>query len=82
METRILLGGGGSAEDERAILERFASWVGAAGSVLYLPVAADHVDSGYFEWISSALNPLGVHHIDMWTTLVGRSPAENPVPAV
>ena len=73
--TRILLGGGGSAEDERPIFERFAAWVGG-GRVLYLPIAADEPGSAHLAWLSSALTPLGVHQIDMWTTLAGHQPAE------
>jgi dipeptidase E len=76
MEIRILLGGGGSAEDERPIFELFASWVGTPGSVLYLPIASGGAYEAHFDWISSALNPLGVHHVEMWTTLTGRDPAE------
>jgi dipeptidase E len=73
-ETRILLGGGGSAEDERPIFERFAAWVGASGAVLYLPIASTHAGEVYLNWISAALNPLDVRHIDMWTSLTGHAP--------
>lgn len=72
---RILLGGGGSAEDERPVYERFAFWVGG-GRVLYLPIAADQPGAAHLAWVTSALTPLGVHQIDMWTTLAGRQPAE------
>ena len=73
---KLLLGGGGSAEDERPTFERFAAWVGVSGSVLYLPVAAGQAGGAYLDWISSALTPLGVRHIDMWTDLAGHVPAE------
>lgn len=73
---KILLGGGGSERDERPIFELFASWVGASGSVLHLPIASGNAGKANFDWISSVLNPLGVHRIEMWTTLVNRSPAE------
>ena len=73
--TRILLGGGGSAEDERPIFERFAAWVGG-GHVLYLPIAADQPSSAHLAWLMAALAPLGVQQIDMWTTLAGHQPAE------
>lgn len=73
--THILLGGGGSAEVERPILERFAAWV-SAGRVLYLPIAAEQPDSTHLAWVTSVLTPLGVQQIDMWTTLNGHQPAE------
>ena len=75
LPTRILLGGGGSAEDERPILERFAAWVGA-GRVLYLPIAAEQPGSAHLAWVTSVLTPLGVRQIEMWTTLAGHQPAE------
>jgi dipeptidase E len=73
--TRILLGGGGSAEDERPIFERFAAWVGA-GRVLYLPIAAERPGSAHLAWVTSVLSPLGVRHTDMWTTFAGHQPGE------
>jgi dipeptidase E len=73
---RILLGGGGSAEDERPVLECFASWVGGAGPVLYLPIAASDAGEAHFAWVSSVLNPLGVWRIEMWASLAGHAPAE------
>ncbi|MBE9506663.1 MAG: Type 1 glutamine amidotransferase-like domain-containing protein [Chloroflexi bacterium] len=79
METKILLGGGGSAEDERPVFELLASWVGTSGSVLYLPIAlceSGRVYEGCLEWLASALNPLGVRQIEMWTNLVDHSPVE------
>lgn len=76
METKVLLGGGGSEEDERPIFEIFASWVGASGSVLYLPIASEHAGKPHFDWLSSVLNPLGVHQVEMWTNLADHSLAE------
>jgi dipeptidase E len=73
--TRILLGGGGSADDERPIFERFSAWIGE-GRVLYLPIAAEQPGSAHLAWVTSVLTPLGVHHVDMWTTLAGHDPAE------
>jgi dipeptidase E len=75
METRILLGGGGSAQDEGAVMERLAAWVGG-GPLLYLPIAAEEVGQGHWEWIWSALEPLGVTRIGMWGTLSAHLPAE------
>ena len=76
METRILLGGGGSAIDEHAILELFASWVGLTGPVLYLPIADPDAGRAHDEWIRATLNPFGVFDIETWYTLEGRSPGE------
>lgn len=74
-QTRILLGGGGSADDEHPIFERFAAWIGD-GRVLYLPIAADQPGSTHLAWVVSILTPLGVHHVDMWTSLAGHQAAE------
>jgi dipeptidase E len=76
LETRILLGGGGSAVDERAILERFASWVGLTEPVLYLPIATPNAGRTHDDWIRSALNPFGVSNIETWYTLEGHNPGE------
>lgn len=73
--SRILLGGGGSAEDERPIFEQFVAWVGG-GRVLYLPIAATQPGSAHLAWVTSVLTPLGVHDVDMWTSLAGHQPAE------
>lgn len=73
-ETRILLGGGGSAEEEGPILDRFAAWVGD-GSVLYLPIAAEQPGAAHGAWLASVLHPRGVRTIDMWVELSGRDPA-------
>ena len=76
METRILLGGGGSAEDERPVLQQFASWVGENGRVLYLPIAMPAAGLPQWEWIQSTLLPLGIKTIEMWTDLQQHEPAE------
>jgi dipeptidase E len=73
--THILLGGGGSAEDEHPILAHFATAV-AGGRVLYLPIAMLEPLPQHLAWLKSALAPLGVQHIDMWTTLDGHQPFE------
>jgi dipeptidase E len=72
-QTRVLLGGGGSADDERPIYERFAAWVGT-GSVLYLPIASKQPGAEHLAWVTSVLQPMGVGEIDMWTELAGRDP--------
>ncbi len=75
METRILLGGGGSEVDERPIFEVFAAWV-STGCVLYLPIASEPIRQSNLDWISAALNPLGIQRIEMWATLAGHAPEE------
>jgi len=76
METRILLGGGGSAVNERLVLQRFASWIGPTGSVLYLPIATPDAGRAQFDWISDTLCPLGISKIEMWTDLRRHHPDE------
>jgi dipeptidase E len=76
METRILLGGGGSADEELPVLEKFTSWIGQDGSVLYLPIAMPRAGQAQFDWIRAALRPLETSQIEMWTDLHQRRPAE------
>ena len=76
METKILLGGGGSAEDEQPVLQRFASWIGREGSLLYLPVAMADPGQAQFDWISGALDSLGAGQIEMWTDMQQHDPTE------
>jgi len=76
METRILLAGGGSAEDERPALQLFATWIGGEGSLLYLPVAMADPGQAQFDWLMGALRPLDAGQIEMWTDMRQHDPAE------
>ncbi len=72
MSKRLLLAGGGEAEDSRLLDERFASWIGPEGKVLYLPVAmlgSDYSFDAAYKWITAVFSPLGLTTIEMWTSL-------------
>ncbi len=75
---KVILGGGGSAGDERPLYEVFAGWVGPRGRMLYWPVALRGVLSfdSCFAWITSVFEPLGVRDIHMWTELYGHRESE------
>ena len=74
MGKRLILAGGGDAEDSRPLDELFAAWTGRGGRMLYVPVAMDERVRSYsscYEWVSSVFAPLGVGEIEMWTELPG-----------
>lgn len=75
---RIILGGGGSADDERPLNETYANWIGPGGRVLYWPVALRGIRTfeSCFDWITSSFEPLGVRDISMWTNLAGHEESE------
>ena len=67
---RLILAGGGEAEDSRPLDELFATWIGPQGKMLYLPVAmkdSQHPCESCLAWIRSIFTPLGVLNIEMWT---------------
>lgn len=72
METsRIVLAGGGGADDSRLLDEYFSSWIQPAGRLLYLPIALRTIRSfeSCLAWITETLAPFGITHITMWTDL-------------
>lgn len=75
---RIILGGGGGAEDERPLNETYATWIGPRGRVLYWPVALRGIRTfeSCLEWISSSFEPLGITDIRMWAALSGHRESE------
>jgi dipeptidase E len=75
---KIILGGGGGADDERPLNEIYAAWVGTRGRVLYWPVAlrGTRTFESCFEWISASFEPLGITDITMWTELTGHRESE------
>jgi dipeptidase E len=75
METRLLLGGGGSEEDEYPIHALFAAWV-KPGPILYLPIAMEIIGAPQEKWIGAALTPHGISRISMWKSLAGHTAAE------
>lgn len=73
---RIIIAGGGSAEDERPLLELFAEWTGSAGKVLFLPIAQagrGRPFDGCLAWGQAALQPVGINDITMWTNLTSEN---------
>lgn len=76
---RLMIAGGGGANDSRLLDEKFATAVGPHGRVLYWPFALaplhQSFDSAY-AWFTGVFNPLGLVNIDMWATLAAHSPSE------
>jgi dipeptidase E len=79
-QRRLILAGGGGAEDSRPLDEHFAEWIGPTGRMLYLPIAMDgqhpYTYAQCLDWVSSIYHPLGVTNIEMWTDLASRDHAE------
>jgi dipeptidase E len=65
-EIKIAFGGGGEADDERAVLGLFARWVGD-GRVLYVPIAMDPPHESHLDWALSELGPVGITNVVMET---------------
>lgn len=79
-EPRLMLAGGGNADDSRPLDTIFAAWTGRGGRMLYLPIAMSNdlrkdYDSA-LDWVSGVFKPLGVGEIEMWTELQGHTPEE------
>ncbi|MFG3225330.1 Type 1 glutamine amidotransferase-like domain-containing protein [Kitasatospora sp. NPDC048194] len=69
MTGRVFLAGGGGAEDSVGIDRAFAARV-AGSAVLYVPLAKDLSARDYEagrDWLRSALEPLGIARIGMWS---------------
>ena len=61
---KIVLGGGGSAEQEASVLAHFASLVPRNGRVLYLPWAQrDPAEARLREWAERTLGTPGIGHV-------------------
>ncbi|MFL7811856.1 MAG: Type 1 glutamine amidotransferase-like domain-containing protein [Anaerolineae bacterium] len=76
---RLILAGGGSAQDSLPLDEAFATWIGPHGRMLYLPVALRERGIPYDQclaWIQSVFRPLGISGIEMWTDLGEHDPDE------
>ena len=73
---RIIVAGGGSAQDERPLLELFAAWTGSKGKVLFLPIAQAGMGrplEGCLAWGKATLQTVGVNDVTMWTDLSSES---------
>ena len=71
MKGKILLAGGGNAEDSLLLDKKLASWIGRRGKMLFLPIAFQDPDlhKAGLEWITETFSPLGVENIKMWSNL-------------
>jgi dipeptidase E len=72
IEKRLILAGGGDAQDSHPLDERFAAWIRPQGRMLYLPMALEGSGRSYaacLAWIQSVFAPLGILKIEMWTDL-------------
>ncbi len=75
---KIVLGGGGSAEQEALVLSRFVKLLVSSPRVLYLPIAVKDAAENpqpYRDWIEATLHPHGVLEIEMWPSLIEQDPA-------
>jgi len=66
---RLLLSGGGSAED-LLLLDQLLVHLTAGGNMLYLPIAMDLHQRPYafcYQWIRSVFTPLGLDLVTMWS---------------
>ena len=75
MNARVIAAGGGGAAS-RPLDERFASWLGEDGRMLYRPIAlpeTHRLRASCWEWITSVFRPLGIERIEMWGDLHGHS---------
>lgn len=67
---RVVAGGGGSVEEEAAVLSRFAAMVPAHGRVLNIPWAQeDPANASSLEWASSTLRTLGIADVRALSTV-------------
>jgi dipeptidase E len=75
---KILLGGGGSSEDERPLHEMLVEWTKPHCRFLYWPVALRGIRTfeSCLDWFSSTFAPLGVTDITMWTDLTEHQESE------
>jgi dipeptidase E len=79
VEKRLILAGGGDAQDSCPLDELLAAWTGPRGRMLYLPVALEGSGRCYaacLAWIQSIFTPLGCSRIAMWTDLREHTPDE------
>jgi len=75
---KIILAGGGGADDSLPLDKIFADWLGRDGKMLYLPIAlrGTRTFESCYEWITSTFAPLGITDITMWTSLTEHQASE------
>lgn len=68
---KIILAGGGGAEESRPLDELLAAWIGPGGRLLYLPIALRGIRTfdSCRDWITSTFAPLNIANITLWTEL-------------
>ncbi|WP_280771695.1 Type 1 glutamine amidotransferase-like domain-containing protein [Salipaludibacillus daqingensis] len=67
---KLILAGGGDAEQTLSIDKEFANLINKEKPFLYIPIAMDINAIPYdscFNWINSVFNPHGIEEIKMWT---------------
>lgn len=73
---RIVLAGGGGADDSVPLDQQLAAWLGPRAHLLYLPIALNNPArsfEGAYDWLSSTLAPFGLTRIALWTGLAGKT---------
>jgi len=75
---KIILAGGGGADDSLPLDKVFSDWIRPEGRMLYLPIALRDIRTfeSCFEWITSTFAPLGIMDITMWTSLTDHQGSE------
>jgi dipeptidase E len=78
MKGKIVLAGGGGAEDSLLLDKKLASWIGQRGMMLFLPIAFQDPDlhKTGMAWITKTFSPLGVENIKMWSNLAEHNSTE------
>jgi len=66
---KLILAGGGGAEDSKQLDKLFVSLIPKGKKMLYIPVARKKDYKECYNWIKSVFFPLGFDDIIMWTDL-------------
>jgi dipeptidase E len=71
MQGKIVLAGGGNAQDSLPLDQIFASWLRPEQKLLYLPIALRGVRpfSECLQWVRNTFAPLNLNTIEMWSDL-------------
>ena len=78
MNGKVLLAGGGEAEDSLLLDKKPANWVGRNGKMLFWPFARSDLLSfeSSLQWITETFSPLNIRDIEMWSALTGHRASE------
>ncbi len=72
-QRKLIVAGGGGADDSIPLDEKFATWVGITGKMLYLPIAMDGQNPSYdmcLQWVREVFRRFNLSNIEMWTDVV------------